>query len=244
MPNGDAQTPVPDPTVLTTEALQRAIDNQRDYIDGKFDVIIARLIAMDKAAEIYVGTINRVPTTLQEAIQHVRELESEKFDSVTKQFHERDTRSERESRDNKVAVDAAFAAQKEAAAKQDESNAKAIAKSEAATSESIQKLESLFSTRTEALSDKVEDAKVRITRSESITISRDEYSVQHAALTAMVEDISRRQYSAESSKGGAVDANSLQREIAAGQRALIFSIIAVVGTLAAIVLGVLAATGK
>lgn len=61
----------------------------------------------------------------------------EKFASVGNQFKERDTRSEREARDTKLAVDAAFAAQEKQAVAQNESNTLAINKSEGATTETI-----------------------------------------------------------------------------------------------------------
>lgn len=177
--------PTPDPTVLTTESQARAQMAMRDYVDGQIEVIKTRLNAIDKATQLLNETVNRVPTALQEAITHLRELDEEKFASVAQQFNERDTRSERESRDNKVAVDAAFAAQKEAAAKQDESNAKAIDKSEAATTETINKLGELFSSSNKALSDKIDDLKARVGSIEANRQGgREVESDRNAGLTA------------------------------------------------------------
>jgi cation transport regulator ChaB len=161
------QKPTPDPTVLTTEQLLRTAQAERDYVDGRIDVITERLSGMDRATELLSETVNRVPTETQKEIEHLGSLVTERFDSIKIQFKERDTRSERESRDNKVAVDAAFAAQKESAAKQDESNAKAINKSELATTETINKLAELFKTTTDALSDKIDDLKDRVQSIES-----------------------------------------------------------------------------
>jgi transglutaminase/protease-like cytokinesis protein 3 len=89
-------------------------------------------------------------------------LVDERLASVGTQFAERDTRSERESRDNKVAVDAAFAAQKEAASEQNKSNTLAISKSEAATSETINKLSELFRTTTDGLASSILDVKDQV----------------------------------------------------------------------------------
>jgi len=155
-------TPTPDPTILTTEALARAVQAERDYVDGQLDVLRERLRAIDVATRLLNETVNRVPTDVTKEVTHLRELMDERLISVGVQFKERDTRQERESRDNKVAVDAAFAAQKEAAAKQDEGNAKAINKSEMATAETINKLSELFRTSAGALSDKIDDLKARV----------------------------------------------------------------------------------
>jgi uncharacterized protein YoxC len=166
--------PSPDPTVLTTEALLRAVAAERDYADGKIAVLEERLDAIDKATRLLNETVNRVPTDVQKEVAHLRGLFDEKFGSVAKQFEERDTRAERESRDNQIRVDAAFAAQKEAAAREGEANAKAIDKSETSTTETISKLDGLFQTRTDALSDKIDDLKERLTSVEQQKIGRQE----------------------------------------------------------------------
>jgi uncharacterized protein YicC (UPF0701 family) len=160
MPDGH-DTPVPDPTVLTTEAIIRAVESERDYVNGKFDVLRERLNGMDTATELLSETVTRVPTDTQQAVDNLKAVVDERFSSIVTQFKERDTRSERESRDNKVAVDAAFAAQKEAASEQNKANTKAIDKSEEATNEAINKLGELFKTAIDALTDKVDDVKSR-----------------------------------------------------------------------------------
>jgi hypothetical protein len=162
MAEGPDQPPVPDPTILTTEQLLRAVGSERDYVDGRIAVLEMRLDAIDTATRLLNETVNRVPTETQTVVGSLRELIDEKFQSVALQFAERDTRQERESRDNKVAVDAAFAAQKEAAAKQDESNAKAIDKSESATTETIAKLSELVKSNIDALRDKIDDLTRRL----------------------------------------------------------------------------------
>lgn len=160
--------PTPDPTTLTTAQLLRVAHAERDYTDGQIAVLLERLRGIDKATEVLNETVHRVPTDMQQAIGNLSALMDERFVSVATQFKERDTRSERESRDNKVAVDAAFAAQKEAAAKQDEANQKAIDKSEKATNETIKKNEESGAQQNRALSDKIDDVKERISTLESI----------------------------------------------------------------------------
>jgi chromosome segregation ATPase len=153
--------PVPqivDPTTVATDAaMVRALAAERDYVDGKIDVLMARLDGMDEAAKVLHETVTRTPTDIQQAVGHLKELQEEKFASVQTQFKERDTRSERESRDNAIKVDAAFAAQKEAAAKESDSNTRAIEKSERATEKVI-----------DALNGKIDDLKERLGRVEGV----------------------------------------------------------------------------
>jgi chromosome segregation ATPase len=145
-----------------TEQLLRSLAAERDYVDGQIAVLEERLNAMDKATGLLSETVNRVPTDVQKEVTHLRELDEEKFASIQTQFDERDVRQERESRDNTVKVDAAFAAAKEAATKQDEANQKAIDKAEQQTADTIEKLSELFKTTTDALADKIDDLKARV----------------------------------------------------------------------------------
>jgi cation transport regulator ChaB len=152
---GENEVQRPDPTILTTEQLLRAVQSERDYVDGRISVLEQRLNAMDTATKLLNETVNRTPTQIQSEISHVREIMGTELASVQTQFRERDTRQERESKDNKVAVDAAFAAQKEAAAKQDDSNQKAIDKSERATNEALKTQGELFRSTTDGLKEQV-----------------------------------------------------------------------------------------
>jgi cation transport regulator ChaB len=170
MPGESQQLPTTgtaDPTVFTNERIQAVAQAERDYVDGKIEVLTTRLNAMDEATKVLHETVTRVPTDIQLAVGHLQSVLDERFTSVSIQFQERDTRQERESRDNKVAVDAAFAAQKEAAAKQDEANSKAIDKSEAATAETINKLAELFKNGDDARAAQIADLKERIVGIES-----------------------------------------------------------------------------
>lgn len=156
--------PNPDPTVATNDAVERAMKSERDYVDGVRAVLEERLAAIDRATELRLVGIIEIPSQIDEKVENLRGLMDEQFVSVRLQFAERDTRSERESRDNKVAVDAAFAAQKEAAAKQDEANAKAIEKSERATAETIKTNQELSASKTDGLTKGLDEVKLAISR--------------------------------------------------------------------------------
>jgi cation transport regulator ChaB len=157
---------------------------ERDYVKGEVNTINARIDGIDKATELLSETVTRVPTEVTREVSYLNSLTMEKFKSVQTQFTERDTRSERESRDNKVAVDAAFAAQKEAAAKQDEANQKAIDKSEAATSETITKLTELFNTTISGIRGTVDDLKLQVANLNSILVNGQINRTDSRAVTA------------------------------------------------------------
>lgn len=163
--------PSPDPSTLTTEQLARVAAAERDYVNGQLDVLRERLRGIDSATALLSATVNHGPSEVEKSSASLKErinkditqlqaLHEVKFEAVAQQFEERDKRGERESRDNKVAVDAAFAAQKEAASEQNKSNTLAISKSELATAETINKLEQLVSANIQGLNDKVDDLKV------------------------------------------------------------------------------------
>ena len=161
-PQNGGSRPVPDPTVLTDLAIAKAIDAMRDYVDGQFEVRDERLRGIDEATRLRLSGIVDFSPEIDTKLENVKSVTEEKFRSVDQRFGERDTRSERESRDNKVAVDAAFAAQKEAAAKQDEANAKAIDKSEKATAETIKTNQELNKATTDALTKSLDEVKLEV----------------------------------------------------------------------------------
>src|SRR6185312_881175 len=147
----EVSVPFPDPTVLTTQGLQREIKALRELLETRIDGQDREIKRVQEGLDGREHDIRLAIGQLEKLMGEKLASENLRFETVAIQFKERDTRSERESRDNKVAVDAAFAAQKEAAAKQDESNQKAIDKSEVATAEKINKLAELFKTTTDAL---------------------------------------------------------------------------------------------
>ena len=166
--------PRPDPSDRTTQLVDAATAALREIIE-------ARLDAMDKATVL-------LDTQRAGEIKHLQELHDEKFTSIdrsladrdktidqqftdsytgmTLRFSERDVRGERESRDNKIAVDAAFAAAKEAVAEQNKSSALAISKSEAATTKQIDAQAVATDSKFKATDDKIDDLKARLDRGE------------------------------------------------------------------------------
>lgn len=186
--NGGSR-PVPDPTELTDRAIAKAVSAMTDYVNGQLAIRDERLAGIDTATGLRLKEIDALPDRIEKGVNHLELLHNEKFRSVDQRFTERDIRAEREARDNKVAVDAAFAAQKEAAAKQDEGNQKAIDKSELATNEKINKLEQLVTVKTDALSDKIDDVKETANGSVSQKIGATEGRSSIYAAVAVIGSI-------------------------------------------------------
>lgn len=119
-----------------------------------------RLDAIDKATSLLQSRADRVPQieTVAENLRGLKELNEEKFASIALQFKERDARLEQTTMDSKAAIEAALEAAKEAAGKTEVGLTKqidAIAANQAVT--------------VNALHDKIDDMKTRITAIESRT---------------------------------------------------------------------------
>jgi hypothetical protein len=166
MPGESQQTPgsAPDPTVMVTEAIARAKDAERDYVNGKIEVITERLRGIDKATEVLHETVTRTPTEIQLAIGHLRELTDEKYHSTTLQFAERDIRTEQASKAAKEALDAALLAAKELVTAQNVANAAAAAKSEDNFTKLLDQTATLIRNQGEAADARLTEIKERIDR--------------------------------------------------------------------------------
>ena len=177
--------PVPDPTRLTTEQLNREIAALREVVLraqlSLREIIETRLDAADQAIRLLQSSADKFPARIDEKIAALKEVHDqrfaeivnthgEKFNSIQTQFRERDVRTEQSSKDSKVAVDAALQAAKEAVGEQNKSSALAIAKSETSTVKQIDQLAVLIQNGTKALDDKIGDLKERLTRLEGTGI--------------------------------------------------------------------------
>lgn len=153
-------TPVPDPTLLTTAALNAGLSGLREILEARTDgqkaVFEARFNGMDRAITLLQDIANQLPAGIETKVGNLRSLHEEKFSSIQTQFKERDVRSERESKDNKVAVDAALQAAKEA-----------VGKHELTMIKQIDQINATIVASTKALDDKINDVKERMTRVES-----------------------------------------------------------------------------
>ncbi len=183
--------PNPDPSAITSEAIDRRVDNIRSIID-------ARINGMEKAVEVFQADLTRVPTQLDRAIMGLRDVidarlvsmdaalvrdrmlldqlydsvkdltvrvgqlaqvTDQRFAGIAEQFKERDTRTDQRAGDTKLAVDAAFAAAKEA-----------TSKIEMGFTKSIDSQQAVQTAQTKATEDKISDLKDRMTALENRTV--------------------------------------------------------------------------
>lgn len=176
--------PVPDPTKLTTDAVNAATSQWRRDLASVREIIETRFDAMDKAVVLRLAQIDAAPAMMREEITHLRELVRERFDSVERQFtaerelgdqkftavntrfEERDDRSRQAAIESRVSLDAALAAAKEAVSEQNKANTLAIGKSELATQKQIDALSLLMTTSATGLDEKIADIKGRLDRNE------------------------------------------------------------------------------
>ena len=174
--NGEGMTLAPDPTELTRTLINREIDQLNELrsvqLDGAMRTVHAELAAIHEAIRVAREEVTRVPTDVEKAVSNLKELHSERFESIEKQFRERDVRVEQTARDTKVAVDAALQAAEKAVGKQNESFALSINKSEAATLKQIDAQSATLTTATASLDGKIGDVKERLTRLESLSIGQ------------------------------------------------------------------------
>ena len=161
-----SNVPVPDPTILTTQALQREIAASRELIEIKVEAarhaLEVRITGIDKA----IGLMDtRADLLINKSLHEVKQLQSlheTKFSAIQVQFEERDKRTEQLTLADKTAIAAALQAQKEAVNAQNFANATAAVKSELAFTKQIEQLQSIVNTITKSIDDKISDLKSRL----------------------------------------------------------------------------------
>lgn len=143
-------TPSPDPTVLTTEALQREI------------------AALKELVEFRIRALNDLRTS--ELGSEISKT-NERFTAINSELESIERQRVEQKADTKAAVDAALISQKEAVKEQTLASERAIAKSEAATTKSIEQLGDKFDTSVDGLRRESADLKSRLTTAEATTRS-------------------------------------------------------------------------
>jgi hypothetical protein len=171
--------PQPDPTRLTTLAVDRALGNFRELWDREVAAInkATELVAKDseriaaaqeRNRELLRQDVQRQLDALRELLEtkiaSTRDVRDERFKAISVQFAERDVRAEQTDKERRLSLDAALAAAKEAVAEQQKANGLAIGKSEETTKERLDSLERLMETNITALRESYADLKSRLDR--------------------------------------------------------------------------------
>lgn len=176
-----------DPSHLTTAQLLREIGSLKELvfirIEAIEDVIKIKITAVEDGIKIAHEDLVRVPTDTQLRVGDLKELLVDKINSavairdekllyIEKQFILVEQARIEQKKDTRIAVDDALKAAKELVAQQNESNTLAINKREIATTKQMDQQEVLLQQIKSALTDKIEDVKVRLTQMESIGTGR------------------------------------------------------------------------
>lgn len=165
---------IPDPSSLTTAALARENAMFREILDARLSAFEARLAGMDKALE----RAEKFPTAIDSAVKGLKELYDEKFRGIDAVFSEREKRANQQAVDTKTAVDAAFKAQTEAAAKTEKS-----------FSEQIAQTANLLNTKTDGLQTQMNDVKLRQVTGETVRTTTKDVATDGRALVFSVVGI-------------------------------------------------------
>ena len=147
-------------------SLDKAISTLREYMEAR----LQRLVAVDEHSTTERGTIL---ASLRESMEATAGLHEAKLaaladtvavfkETVNGRFELGDVQTEKAARDVKSAVDAAFAASKEAVSEQNKSNALAIAKSEAGFTKNMDALADNVKSIVKNTDDKISDLKDRL----------------------------------------------------------------------------------
>ncbi len=187
-----------DPSALTTQQLYREVLNLKENL-------AIRLDAMDKAIQLtqqYPTLLDKVSVDLKArtdaAIAALHDLVDQRFALIDTQIKERDIRVEQRAGDTKVALDAALSAADKGVTKQQDPQAEAAAKQEAAFTKQIDQIITLFNARAQTNADRIDEIRLRLS-------ALDVRALQTADAMASVESLSQRIQAIESQKQGSSD---------------------------------------
>jgi hypothetical protein len=142
-----------DPTLLTTQAQEKASIALRELFDTKFkafqDEIDRQKATLDGADARLIKRMDDVPAVIDAQLLHLQKLMEEKFKGVDQQFAGRD-----------VALAAALLAQKTSVDEQNKANAASSAKAEGATTKQIDGIQSIILANSKGTDDKIDGVKI------------------------------------------------------------------------------------
>jgi hypothetical protein len=183
-------TPRPDPTVLTTEALNREIATLRMLLSSEISAlrasIDARIGAIDEATRLRLQTTEQFPDLIKQEISHLLDIHDkdisalkeaivaavrihdERFGMVELRFTERDTRMHQSADAAQSALQAALLAAKELVNAQGQASTEAAGKSEASITKQIDQIGMIIQALEKAVNIRISEIKERIDRGEGV----------------------------------------------------------------------------
>lgn len=130
------------------------------------DLLITRIEAMDKAAEVLSQNVNRVPTLLDRETSRLTALFDERTGNIRSSIRERDDQARQDKVTASSAAEHALASLKELIASQNSSNALALAKAESSTAHALEALNAIINATKDGLSNEINNLKQRLDRGE------------------------------------------------------------------------------
>jgi hypothetical protein len=159
--NQRSNIPIPDPSLLTIEALDREIGHLRELLGGKLDEIT-------KDFELFKASHgDHHAAAVDAAIRHRRELTEEQLRGVQAKLDD----FQRQLDDLVIRIREAFEVAEKAVSTALEASEKAGAKSEAAVSKQIEGLQAQFGTSIAAIQAQIGDIKVRLASGEGAKVA-------------------------------------------------------------------------
>jgi hypothetical protein len=183
-------TPVPDPTLLTTQASEKAVAGLKELLAARIEALEKAAATLNAALALQeqrtVSRLDQVPAAIDSRLTIFKQLMDEKFKGVDQQFAGRD-----------VALAAALLAQKTSVDEQNKANAASSAKSENATTKQIDGITSIITASQKANDDKIDAVKGLLVSQKqgvdsSIADLKDRIAASDARLSAFVASVASR----------------------------------------------------
>jgi len=146
------------------------VNNHFGFIDERYT---EHKVSNEKSIDEVKSYIRINVEGIREVLEGIRSYHADSLNVVTRRFEMLERDIDRRAADNKIAVDNAFLAAKEAVTEQNKSNNMAISKSEVAFSDQIRQLGVNIQTMNNAVTDKIDDVKDRINILERTTKSTE-----------------------------------------------------------------------
>jgi hypothetical protein len=154
-------------TELLAATVGRVPSDTDKQVNALRELLGARIDGMDRATKLLAETVDHIPTDTDRAVDAARAIIEAQLRNVQDTSLEKFLAIDGTFASNALALTAALAAQKEAAAEQNKSNTLAITKSEQATKETISANAAQTATGQTSLSREMADLKERLVRLEA-----------------------------------------------------------------------------